>query len=226
MLDGVELVIMATGTRHGHTQKRFRRDVHLLVVDVVEHLRLVLLRDRFGTQGQKAGGHNTAPVGTAIGRANQVAGNLLANELVIRQVVIEGFDDVVAIAPGVGIAMVLVVAGGVGIACDVEPMASPAFAIARRGEQAIYHAGKSSGRRVSLEGLDFGFRGRQSREVKRHTAQQCDFVRRGSGLHTFRFQSRQNELVHGTLHPSGVLHHGQRRQLDRLECPILAILFG
>jgi hypothetical protein len=39
--------------------------------------------------------------------------------------VLKALIDVVAVVVGVGVAVVLVVAGGVGVACDVEPVAAP-----------------------------------------------------------------------------------------------------
>ncbi len=70
-------------------------------------------------------------------RPQLVAGELLFHELVVGLVVVEGGDDVVAIAPGVGARAVGVVAVAIGIAREVEPAAAPALAVLRRGEQAI-----------------------------------------------------------------------------------------
>ena len=71
---------------------------------------------------------------------HQIAGQLLDDELVIRQIAIEGVDHPVAIAPGVGPTSVFLITVAVGIACQVEPVSAPAFAIVRRGQQAIDQA--------------------------------------------------------------------------------------
>ena len=61
-----------------------------------------------------------------------VAGELLEDEAVERLVGVEGADDVVAIAPGVGPRFVELVAVGVGVAGEVEPVPAPALAVVRR----------------------------------------------------------------------------------------------
>jgi hypothetical protein len=62
-----------------------------------------------------------------------VAGDLFADELVVRLVLIETADDVVAIAPGVGALEVVRVAARVGVADDVEPVAGRS--VRRSGER-------------------------------------------------------------------------------------------
>ena len=69
-----------------------------------------------------------------------VGGELFANELVVRQIVVERLDDVVAIGPGVGIERSLLASPvelplGVGVARHIEPVTAPAFAVVRRREQ-------------------------------------------------------------------------------------------
>ena len=84
----------------------------------------------------------------------EVAGELFHNETVVGKVVVEGLNDVVAIAPGVRIKVIFVHAGGVGVAGDVEPMTSPAFAIVRRGKQAVDDLGVGVWGMVGQEGAD------------------------------------------------------------------------
>ena len=73
------------------------------------------------------------------GRWN-IAGDLVADELVVGQVGVEGLDDVVAVRPGIGSLGVDLKAMGVGVAHDIEPVLGPAFAMVRRGEQAVNEA--------------------------------------------------------------------------------------
>ena len=130
---------MAAGTGQRDAHERAGNHVHLFVVDVVEHLGPVLLSQRLRSQRQESGGDDAAPVQlTRTPGRQQVAGNLLADELVVRQILVERFNDVIAIAPCIRVAVVFVVAGGIGIARDVQPVASPLLAISRRGEQAIH----------------------------------------------------------------------------------------
>ena len=66
-----------------------------------------------------------------------VAGDLLADEAVVGLVFIEGLDDVIAIAPRVWAKGVVLEAIALGVAREVEPVARPAFAVVRRGEQPV-----------------------------------------------------------------------------------------
>ena len=52
-------------------------------------------------------------------------------ELIVRHVIVEGFDDPVAVGVGVGVAAFFGedVAFGVGVAGDIEPVSAPAFAV-------------------------------------------------------------------------------------------------
>ena len=58
-------------------------------------------------------------------------------KLVVGLVVVEAADDVVAIAPGERLGAVALVAVGLGVADQVEPVPAPLLAVVRRGEQAI-----------------------------------------------------------------------------------------
>jgi hypothetical protein len=66
-----------------------------------------------------------------------VAGELLLDEAVERLVLVEGLDDVVAVAPDVRPRAVGVVAVAVGITCQVEPAPRLALAVARRREKPV-----------------------------------------------------------------------------------------
>ncbi len=86
-----------------------------------------------GYEAEQAGGdQRVVIVGLEL-----VAGQLLADEPVVGQVVVEGADHVVAILVGVGAEAVLLEAFGFAVADDVEPVLGPAFAVAGRGEQAV-----------------------------------------------------------------------------------------
>ena len=133
LLDVVELVIVAAGTADGETHEGEAG----VLGDVVENF-LALLHeirgvDVFGVEAEQAGGDQ----GVVIVRLELVAGELLADEAVVGQVVVEGANHVVAIPVGVGAEAVFLEAFGFAVADDVEPVLRPAFAVARRGEQAV-----------------------------------------------------------------------------------------
>ena len=92
---------------------------------------------------------------------NVVGGELLDDELVVRFILIVGLHDVVAVGPGVRVAVVLaaivhvaVAADGVGVAGGIQPVARPAFAVVRAGEEAINDRFPSIRRLVRQKRID------------------------------------------------------------------------
>ena len=89
-----------------------------------------------------------------LGRAReQVAGDLLDDELVVRQVAVQGADHPVAVEVDLA-RLVFLVAVGVGIARGIEPDASPALAIMRRIEQPLDQLVIGIGAGIGQEGVD------------------------------------------------------------------------
>ena len=87
------------------------------------------------------------PVATTwscVASGQQVAGDLLDDELVVGQVAVEGADDPVAIEPDLA-RLVLLVAVGIGITRGIEPEPSPALAVMRRVEQPVDELGVGVG---------------------------------------------------------------------------------
>ena len=64
--------------------------------------------------------------------SENVAGDLFANELVEGFVPVERVDHPIAILPGLAYRVVSSIACRVGVASDVEPVASPAFSVGGR----------------------------------------------------------------------------------------------
>ena len=75
---------------------------------------------------------------STVGFGQQVAGDLLDDELVEGLVAVERLHDPVAIFPD-GARLIEGVAVGIGVARQVEPVPAPALAVVRRGEQPIDH---------------------------------------------------------------------------------------
>ena len=92
-----------------------------------------------------------------------LGGQLLENELIVRQVSVERVDDV--IAEGVGVREAALggedVALAVGVAGDVQPVARPALAVLWRRQQSLDDLVKGVGRSIRNERGDFGRRRRQ-----------------------------------------------------------------
>ena len=73
-----------------------------------------------------------------------VTGDLFAEKLVVGLVGVERGDDVIAVVPGVGAKLVALEAVGIGVVRDVEPVARPALAVVRAGEEAVHESGDSA----------------------------------------------------------------------------------
>ena len=105
--------------------------------DVVERVlapqALVVQVDHVGIAAVEAGGDERR----RIAGPNLVAGELEAGRTVVRQVAVQGADDPVAIAPGVGPGLVELEAVGLGEPRQVEPVLPPALAVLRAGKQTI-----------------------------------------------------------------------------------------
>ena len=158
------------GRAYGHdsarsdcqAQEHFARGAHQ-IVEVFEQFLFGV--DRFilpDAQTVIAGGDDR------LGRdvVQLVAGELLGDELVVRFVVVQGANHVVAITPYKGLGPVAFITVGLGVANQIEPMPAPAFAVVRRLEQVIDHALERPGRTIGQKRFDFlGRRGQADQVV-------------------------------------------------------------
>jgi len=92
--DGVELVIVAARACHRHAEKGLGSGVELLIGQVQRVLAAVLLGETLGADGQKAGRDGMLGLLDCIMGRQQVAGELLAHEFIVRLVAVERLDDV------------------------------------------------------------------------------------------------------------------------------------
>ena len=156
-----------------------------------------------------------------------VAGDLLLDEAVVGLVRVEGLDHVIAVAPGIRAGFIGLEALAVGVAGEVEPVAAPALAVLRRGEQAVDHFFESLRRVVGQEGVDFLRRGRQAGEVEGGAAEQRDLVGRLRGLDALGFELGQDEGIDGSCGPtSSVFTTGGVCVFNLLERPEFALALG
>ena len=117
----VVLVGVALGALDGQAEHALADGVH--AVEHRLHAELLGIDAAFLVDhrvAQEAGGHHLVLRGVR----QQVAGDLLDDELVVGQVAVQGVDDPVAIEPDLP-RLVLLVAVGVGVAGGVEPDAAP-----------------------------------------------------------------------------------------------------
>ena len=132
----VELMVVTAGARHGESEEGLGARVDALVDDVVRVVEAL-------TDGEEAECGEARIVGRDARDA--IGSELLDDELVVRLIVVQRVDDVIAIGPSVGetvvlekaVALVDLEAAGIGVAGGIEPVAGPAFAVVGRGEEAI-----------------------------------------------------------------------------------------
>ena len=222
--DRIELVVVAPGAGDGQPEKRLGRRVDLLVHDIVFLLDRIALRQRHRPQREETGRDDSAEIDRgAGGRRQQVSGDLLADELVIRQVFVEGVDDVVPVAPRVAEGMIFVDSGGIGEAGDIEPMAPPLLAVMRRSQKALDQRRERCRAIVSQDSLDFGFARRQPEQIELGAPQQGQAVRRGWRLEPVLPQLGEDETIDVVAHPVRRARIRRRRIRDWLESPVVAL---
>ena len=217
--DRVELVIVTARAGDGQAEKAFRHHVN----PVVDHV-LLHSHEAF-THGEKAKCGEIRGIGFRGGQF--IRRELFDDEDVVRLIVVEAPDDVIAIRPRIRTARVFALAAyhafRVAVTRHVEPVAAPAFAVVRRCEQTIHHFGERVRRLVFDERLDFLRRGRKPNQVKRRTTDQRAFISDGIGREIFRLQFREDEIIHGRFAPSRILHFGRSGLGQRLPCPMLLV---
>ena len=156
--DRVVLVVVAAGAADRQPEEAARHHVDAIVP-------LVRARDFDGAVVVEPGSEPEEPERGQRARprrrvAEQIAGQLRADELVVRQVVVERLDDPVAIQIRVRVRVVAALVGieravvVLAVARDVEPQPAPRLAVVRRRQQPIDDLCERVRRVVLLEGVD------------------------------------------------------------------------
>ena len=141
----VELVVVALRALHCGALEDVEdgRD-HLIAVEVFRNAPVELaFADLDVTDEVPRSRREEAEGDDAIGRARKehVTGHLLPDKTTIGFVFVKAADDVVAIGPGVVAGFVLVVAVGLAIAREIEPVLAEFFAEGGRGEECVDESG-------------------------------------------------------------------------------------
>ena len=199
--DGDRVILMGVALRAGHGGAHEDRVGGIDAVDdrgvaelFVAGASLVL-----GHRVAMEGGRDDLVFG---GVREQVSGQLLDRELIERLVLIERLDHPIAIGPD-DPARVARVAGAVGIAGEVEPLAGPVFAVGGLGEEVGDYFGVGG----LGELRDFFRRGRKAGDVERDAADQHVLGRFGRPLQAFLLLALGEESVDGI--GFSVLRHGR-----------------
>ena len=215
----VELVVVAAGA----ADREAKEALAGVDEDVVEGILAgEPLRGVVGTDlaGKKDGGGDEEPGGGVVPVG--VTGELTANERVVGHVGIEGRHDPVAVGPGVGPFGVDLVAVGVGVADDVEPVLGHPLAVAWRGEEPIDDALVGAGRLVSQEGVDLFGRGREARQIERHAPEPLAAIGFRRRRKPFGLEPGEDEAVEVVAWPALVAHGWGGGADDALEGPVIA----
>jgi hypothetical protein len=177
----IKLVIVAAGALQRVGEERLAHAVG----DVVEEPLASDLRDFHGREfpgahAEEAGGNDLL----GIVRVQFIAGELFADELVVRLVAVEGPHHVIAIPPGVAAFKVVGKPRRIGVPHHVQPVLGHALAVVRTGQQAIDQAA-DGGIRVAGEFLlklrDLLRRRRQTGQIERRAADPRAGIGRGRG---------------------------------------------
>ena len=157
---------MATGARDGEAEETLPKNFKL-VRDAVG----LILGDVGGcvhrlVEVPEAGAHHALVgfVGWIDPRLEQITGDLLPNESVIGKVIVEGANHPVAVSPCFADGVVKLMAAGLGVANEVQPVPPPAFAETGRCE---IHLDQTFPMRLAR----IGFEGGDDRRVRRQADQ-------------------------------------------------------
>ena len=223
LADGVELVIVATGAGHGQPHERLRHHVHLVVRPLHPVFprihRLVAVLDEAVVRGRDDGLVQAA-VRVEPGLGQQVAGQVLADELVVGHVGVERPDQVVAIAPRLRDVRVALAAVRLAVAYQVHPVTGPALAEVRRVEIAVDQGLVGVWRDIADEARDLGRRRREPAQVERQPADEGLAVGGTGRRHPLGVEPRSDEAVDGPNGPRRVGDIRRRHRADRLPGPV------
>ena len=213
--DGVVLVIVAAGASDGEAHPHGCGSLR-----AVGHIFDAIL---FGDDSAFAAGAVIAieprsDLLVECGLGQQIAGELLGGEAVVRHVAVEGIDDPVAPAPHVPRAIGLV-AVTVAIAGGFHPAVSHALAVPWRGEEPVNHGFVRAEGLVREKGVNVGGRGREAREIERDAADEDGFVGFGRRPKGFAFEAGKDKAVDRILWPGSALDNWQGRSLRWNEGP-------
>ena len=212
-------MVVAARARDGHAGDGTCGHVNLFVHEIHAELLLVLFIQPLRPECEETGRDEVTVAFLVVCVRQQVARDLLADELVVGLVLIHRSDDVVAVFPRGREGEVPLLARALGIARDIEPVPAPALAELRRREQPIHDFLKGFRRLVLHESLHFIGPRRQADEIEIYTPDQRRAVGIRDGLDFYRLHRSENEAIHIATCPRWILHLGRCVRLRELEGP-------
>ncbi len=210
-------MVVALGAAHRESQPDRPHGV-----DPVDHLleaELHHVGSAFPVAGRIAvepGGH--LGLDSAVGK--QVSGDLLQSETIEGQVAVQGLDDPVAIAPGVGPEVVLAVAVAVGIPGQIQPVAGPLFAEVGRFQEPVDGILVGGIGLLLQKRVQLGQRGWEPGEVQAEAPYERRLVRFGGRPDAIGLQFGQDEAIHRIPDPGRILHRRRNGTSQGPERPV------
>ena len=166
----------------GMTAGTVERQAEECLADDADHvLHLFLARDGtlrgigLGVTGPVPGTadeHARGDDAVARHRFEDIAGQLLAHELIVGLVVIEALDHVIAVVPGAVARVVVFKSLALGVADDVEPVTPPTLAVVGGGKEVVDEAGIRGLRGIGQERLDLLRARREADEIEEQSTDQ------------------------------------------------------
>ena len=227
--EGIILVIVAAGAGQGQAHHRRAQHLHL-VGHHVQPLGDEVLGPgpgAVGSHAQESGSdqrfHLIRSQGIELSVVYQlVARDLLQQESVVGFVVVEGSDDVVPVAVGMGPQIVgMDLSFGVGVPGRIQPVSAPAFPVLRGIQQPVDQPFIGLRVGVPVVGPDFVGGGRQAHQVQVGAAHQGQAVGRGSKTEPAGLQLFQQKGVDRVPDPIPLGDSGRGRPSGRLQGPEL-----
>ena len=164
----VELVVVTLGTGDRDAKYGATGDVDLIVHDLHTESHPTRIMS-FSTERQHAGRNQSCftILGCFVRRfRHEIAGQLFSYKQIVRLVVIERRDHVVAVGPGVRIREIEFSPAGFCKSHHVEPMPTPPFAKPRRGQQSVNKSRQRAAGAVVHKRANFSRLGRQANQIE------------------------------------------------------------
>ncbi len=227
--DRVELVIVTLRTLHRDRAKGIHGGGHHVIpVEMPRHLAVDLLLRHLGVPNEvPRPGRDEAGRHDPIHRLGpeHIPRQLLLHESRVGLVLVESSDHVVAIRPGIGTWLVLVVAVRLPVVHHVEPVARPALPVTWPSQQVVDQLLVSPRIVVADEGLHLARRGRQADQVEIQAADQGAPVslrreRKPVLAMSFHDEAIDRGAGPGRFNPFNLRHRGTNEGLQRPPVPI------
>jgi hypothetical protein len=222
LADGVEFMVMAAGAGDGEAEEGFGDDVDLVIGEGDLFGVGVDDAEAVGDEAELGGGDGgfvEFEGGVEAGVGEEIAREVFADQGIGGEIFVEGADEVIAVTGDVGDFGIAFAAVGFGVAEPIHPVARPAFAVARGGEELIDEGGVGGvggGGEESGEGLGGG---REAGEDEVEASDEGSGIGEWGGGEVMGLEGGVEEAIDGVGVPGGIGGWGRGGGDDGLEGP-------